>query len=116
VSSLYLRDILVCLTFYAGYPPPDVAARDFLTKKIGGRYDYNLRVRAFLIAMLSHTNQLLTEKYSDGPPLGGEEEIAKDMHNLFEEDASIMGHSERRLKFYEDVVDKAQKVRLYMSQ
>jgi hypothetical protein len=116
VSSLQVRDILAGLTFYAGYPPPDVVARDFLTQTIKDQDNYNLHVQAFLIGMLSHINQLLTEEYSDGPPSGGEAEIAKHVRNLFEEGGSKTGHSEWRSKFYEDVVDEARKVRLYMSQ
>ncbi|PVF90800.1 hypothetical protein CPB86DRAFT_821088 [Serendipita vermifera] len=106
-----------CLrTEIGGYPPPDEEARDFLVTKTPTKIDYNMRVQAFLMALLRTVHSTLEEKYGDMPVRGGEKTIAGFMYDLFEAGRSEMSHGYARKQFYETVVGQAEKVHSQGSQ
>ncbi|PVF91721.1 hypothetical protein CPB86DRAFT_802611, partial [Serendipita vermifera] len=84
----------------AGYPPPDKEARDFLITKTHDTIDYNMRVQAFLMALLQTAHSTLKKQYGDMPVAGKEKTIA----------GSEMSHGDARNQFYKTVVGQAEKI------
>jgi hypothetical protein len=88
-----------------GYPPPDNAVRDFLTKKTS-ESESHLRACCFTEALFDHTLVVLRSSHFE---VHWEiQQVAVKFRSLMTAGQSMKGHNEFRTRFYNEVVRLAE--------
>jgi hypothetical protein len=90
---------------FLGYPPPDHAVRDFLTKN-GSKDESYHRACCFIDALFQHTDSTLRDLF---PPRYRIDEVALQFRNLMTTGQKVKEHNEFRRTFYDQVVRMAEK-------
>jgi hypothetical protein len=88
-----------------GYPPPDHAVRDFLTKKVS-ESESHLRACCFIEALFDHT--LVTLRGNHFEADWEIRQVAVKFRSLMTIGQSMKGHNEFRTRFYDEVIRLAE--------
>ena len=92
-------------SIFPGYPPPDHAVRDFLTKN-GLKDESYHRASCFIDALFRHTDQILRDRFNSQC---GIDEVALQFRELMTVGQKMKEHNEFRRKFYDEVVQMAER-------
>ena len=96
-----MRPCVLCL----GYPPPDHAVRDFLTKKVS-ESESHLRACCFIESLFDYT--LVTLRCNHFEADWEIQQVAAKFRSLMTTGQNMKGHNEFRTRFYNEVIRLAE--------